>query len=51
MDLLLIAILVTVLWVGSLGFYLYTSRQQRDLQAGIESLQELLGNEGSAEEF
>jgi uncharacterized membrane-anchored protein YhcB (DUF1043 family) len=51
MDLVLIAIVVGVLWIGSLGFYIYTSRRQRDLQASIESLQELLDKDGSADEF
>jgi hypothetical protein len=41
---------VTLLWIGSMGFYIYTSRRQRDLQAGIESLQELLDKDGSADE-
>ncbi len=50
MDLVVIAILVTLLWIGSMGFYIYTSRRQRDLQAGIESLQELLDKDGSADE-
>jgi hypothetical protein len=42
MDLGMIAILVTILWLGSLGLYLYVSRQQSDLQADIENLQKLL---------
>jgi hypothetical protein len=51
MSLTMIAILVAFLWVGSLGFYIYTSRRQRDLQSGIESLQERLGENGSEEEY
>jgi len=40
----LVAVIVSILWLGSLGFYLYTSRQHKDLQDKIESVSELLDN-------
>lgn len=49
MDLSVIAIIVAVLWLGSLGLYLYVSRQQRDLQESIEQLQQLLDTGDDAE--
>ena len=42
MNLVVIAILVVVLWLGVLGLYFYSSRQQRDLQTEIEALQQVL---------
>ncbi|MFQ5398668.1 MAG: hypothetical protein ACE5E7_03625 [Anaerolineae bacterium] len=39
---ILVAVIVSILWLGSLGFYLYTSRQHKDLQGKIESVRELL---------
>jgi uncharacterized membrane-anchored protein YhcB (DUF1043 family) len=41
-NLLLIAIVIMIMWVGALVYYLVTSRQQTDLQKNIESLREML---------
>lgn len=41
-NLLLIAVVIMVLWVGVLAYYLITSRQQTDLQKDIESLRNML---------
>ena len=43
-NLLPIAIVIIVMWVGVLAYYLVTSRQQSDLQDSIESLSEMLDN-------
>jgi len=42
MDLMLIAAVVVLLWLISLGFYIFSSRRQRDIQSEIESLQKML---------
>jgi len=42
MDLMLIAAVVVLLWLISLGFYIFFSRRQRDIQSEIESLQKML---------
>ena len=41
-NLLLIAVVIMILWVGVLAYYLYTSRQQTDLQKEIEDLRDML---------
>ena len=41
-NLVLIAVVIMILWVGALAYYLITSRQQSDLQENIESLQSML---------
>lgn len=41
-NLILIAVVIMILWVGTLAFYLVTSHQQTDLQENIESLQSML---------
>lgn len=41
-NLLLIAVVIMIMWVGVLAYYLITSRQQTDLQKDIESLREML---------
>lgn len=41
-NLLLIAIVIMIMWVGVLAYYLITSRQQADLQKDIEFLREML---------
>ena len=41
-NLVLIAVIIMILWVGTLAYYLVTSRQQTDLQENIESLQTML---------
>lgn len=41
-NLVLIAVVIMILWVGALAFYLITSRRQTDLQKDIETLQKML---------
>ncbi|MCA9958979.1 MAG: hypothetical protein R3E31_24275 [Chloroflexota bacterium] len=41
-NLVLIAIVVTVMWLASFGFYLYTSRQHRTLQQEVNALKRRL---------
>jgi preprotein translocase subunit YajC len=41
-NLILIAVVIMIMWVGVLAYYLITSRQQADLQKDIESLREML---------
>jgi hypothetical protein len=41
-NLLLIAVVIMIMWVGALAYYLITSRQQTDLQKDIESLRNML---------
>jgi hypothetical protein len=50
MSLGLIALIVTLLWIVSLAIYIYVSRQHRDIQDGVESLQKSLGDRHSEEE-
>jgi len=50
MNLSIIALLVTLLWIASLAVYIYVSRQQRDLQSGIESVQKMLEEQRDKEE-
>lgn len=50
MDLGMIALLVIVLWIASMGIYIRVSRGQGNLQSGIESLQQTLGEQISDEE-
>ncbi|MEJ2747853.1 MAG: hypothetical protein P8183_08080 [Anaerolineae bacterium] len=41
-NLLLIAVIIMIMWIGVLAYYLITSRQQTDLQKNIESLRDML---------
>lgn len=41
-NLVLIAVVIMILWIGVLAYYLVTSRRQKDLQKDIESLREML---------
>ena len=44
-NLTTVAIISSVLWMGLIGFYVYTSRQQKDIQQDIQELEELLDKE------
>ena len=44
-NLLLVIILITVLWVGLILFYLYSSKRQETLQKDIEDFQKRLEKE------
>lgn len=46
---LLIAIVIIILWVAGFAFYLFTSRQQRDLEDEVEDLRKMLGGEAKSE--
>lgn len=37
-NLVLLAVIVLALWLGSLGLYLYASRQQQDIEKELKSL-------------
>lgn len=37
-NLTLLAIIIIVFWLGALGYYFYTSRQQSDIQDDLTSL-------------
>lgn len=41
-NLTLVIVLITVLWVGAYAFYLYTSRQQKNLADDVEQLEKRL---------
>ena len=41
-NLTLLVIIIVALWVGAFGFYLYTSRQQKDIADELERLQKKL---------
>lgn len=41
-NLVFVAVVVLLLWLLSLGIYLYSSRQQLDLQKELKILQNLL---------
>lgn len=41
-NLLLLTILIFVLWLGAFAFYLFTSRQQKNIADEIERLQQKL---------
>lgn len=41
-NLTLVIILITILWLGAYAFYLYTSRQQKNIADELEQLQHKL---------
>jgi DNA-binding GntR family transcriptional regulator len=41
-NLALIGILIIVLWIAAAAYYLYTSRQQKELTSEIEEIREIL---------
>ncbi len=46
-NLMFVAGIAAVLWLGSFVYYLFTSRQQNDIAREIEALEEQLGESGS----
>ena len=44
-NLMNIAAISSVLWMGLIGFYVYTSRQQKGIQEDIEALEAMLDDE------
>lgn len=41
-NLVLVAVVIIILWLGAMAFYFYISRQQRDLAEEIEKLRDQL---------
>lgn len=41
-NLVTLVIIILILWVGAFGYYLYTSRQQREIVDQVEKLREKL---------
>lgn len=41
-NLNLLIVLIVILWLGAFGFYLYTSRQQKNIGDELERLQKKL---------
>jgi preprotein translocase subunit YajC len=41
-NLIVVAIIVIVLWLGAMGYYFYVSRQQSELKEEIDKLREEL---------
>lgn len=41
-NLTLVIVLVAILWLGAYGFYLYTSRQQKEIADDLERLNKKL---------
>jgi CcmD family protein len=47
-NLLVVAAVAAVLWLGAFVYYLMTSRQQKDIAREIEALEKQLGENDSA---
>ena len=47
-NLLVVAAVAAILWLGAFIYYLFTSRQQKDIAREIEQLEKQLGENGSA---
>jgi hypothetical protein len=41
-NFVLIAVIISVLWIAAIAFYLYTVRQQREIVENIDELREKL---------
>ena len=48
-NILLVTAVVFVLWLVAMGYYLYSSRQQKSLEDQVEAVQKLLDNSGQRE--
>lgn len=46
-NLIIVAIIAAVLWLGGYAFYVYISRQQQDIAHDIQSLEDMLGESDS----
>lgn len=46
-NLMVVAAIAAVLWLGAFIYYLFTSRQQKDIAREIEALEERLGDSDS----
>lgn len=43
-NLVVVAVIIIVLWLGAMGYYMFVSRQQNDLADEIEKLKAQLEN-------
>jgi hypothetical protein len=41
-NLMLVVVLIVILWLGAFGYYLYTSRQQKEIIDDLERLNKKL---------
>jgi len=48
-NLTLVIVIIVILWLGAFGFYLYTSRQQKDIMDDLERLNKKLDEAGKQE--
>jgi preprotein translocase subunit YajC len=48
-NLIIVAIIAMVLWMGSYAYYTYTSKQQQQLEEDIHSLEKILNGDVNAE--
>jgi Tfp pilus assembly protein PilO len=46
---MLVTVIIFVMWLAAMGYYLYASRQQADLENQVEQVQELLDGSGQQE--
>jgi CcmD family protein len=46
-NLMVVAIVAAVLWLGAFAYYLFTSSQQKDIAREIDELEKQLGENGS----
>ena len=44
-NLTLIALFIMLLWLVAIGYYFYTSRQQKTISQDLDELRDMLGNE------
>lgn len=44
-NLTLLALIIIVVWVATLAFYFYTSRQQKEIREELEAVRDLLEKE------
>jgi hypothetical protein len=45
-NLTLIALFLIVIWLAAIGYYFYTSRQQKAISQEMDELREMLGEDG-----
>ncbi len=44
-NLMNVGIIISIMWMGLIAFYVYTSRQQKGIQEDIEALEAMLDDE------
>lgn len=50
-NLALIGIVIIVFWIAAIGYYIYTSRQQKELTNEIEEIREILDDSENGSEL